>query len=68
MITLKYQLVVNKRLPKNAEMFYGWEKKSQNPYEKEEKEEEKQLVMTLMEKRDEKNRKVRLQREIFWRS
>ena len=54
---------MRKRLPIYAEKFEGWERRSQNPYDKEEKEEERQLSMTSMEKRDEKNRKCRLQRE-----
>ena len=57
--------IIKKRLPKYAEKFDGWERKSQNPYEKEEKEVERQLAMTTMEKRDEKNRKCRLQREMI---
>ena len=55
--------IMRKRLPIYAEKFEGWERRSQNPYDKEEKEEERQLAMTSMEKRDEKNRKCRLQRE-----
>ena len=42
--------------------FEEWENKSQNPYDLEEMEEERQQSMTSREKMDEKNRKCRLER------
>ena len=55
--------LLRKKLPQYAEKFEQWETKSQNPYADEEKEEERQSTMTWKEKRDELNRKRKLERE-----
>ena len=56
--------LLRKKLPEFAKRFEEWKAKSENPFNVEEKEEEKRASMTFREKLDEKNRKSKLAREM----